>query len=160
MHLVVINLFSPRGPTLLYILSQYIRDSVYVMWQMHTLPVLQCPKSSLTPNQVPHPIPLNATRLKMSSLTPTKCHTPFFSMQHVWRWAASLYAKCHIAYQHLWRPILHTGKCGWDWRGRGYSPSGTSTVQFMWQPLTDIVYPKIMLLASFEVRLSLHQKML
>ncbi len=39
-------------------------------------------------------------------------------------------------------------------------PSGTSTVQFMWQPLTDIVYPEIMLLASFEVRLSWHQKML
>ncbi len=31
-------------------------------------------------------------------------------------------------------------------------PSGTSTVQFMWQPLTDIVYPEVMLLASFEVR--------
>ena len=26
-------------------------------------------------------------------------------------------------------------------------------MQFMWKPLTDIVYPEIMLLASFEVRL-------
>ena len=27
----------------------------------------------------------------------------------------------------------------------------TSTVQFMWQPLTEITYPKIALIASFEV---------
>ncbi len=39
-------------------------------------------------------------------------------------------------------------------RGVPSSSSGSSsTVQFMWQPLTDISYPEITLLASFEVRL-------
>ena len=33
----------------------------------------------------------------------------------------------------------------------GASSGGSSRVQFMWQPLTEITYPTVMLLASFEV---------
>lgn len=33
----------------------------------------------------------------------------------------------------------------------GVSSGGSSRVQFMWQPLTEITYPTVMLLASFEV---------
>ena len=35
--------------------------------------------------------------------------------------------------------------------GGGTSDDGTSSVQFMWQPLSDISYPSITLLASFKV---------